>query len=420
MEKGLNESEISPNDDVPRYKIGTVASLLGVTPNLLRAWERRYAFTRPARQTGRQRLYSERDLALLGRVVELIHQGLSVGEVAALGVENLEPPERPDKDGNFPLPVAYQRASGRTFETPLAAWIPELPARRSSGRYAGEGLDVRLEELNAEQSATVHRLYQILKGLYELWTYMEYQPAERLVARRLVQLQDPRLVDEIEKLQRASHAGESLLLVASLHDASHGALSLMVEDLATRDLKSASGKSLALLISLARDQAKILRNAFVDLDPGLREADEQLKAHGAVPIMAKIGHLEEAGWVDRVVANFSGFLTCRCLETSCLDRLLYRCLAWYGRRPGLHLWVTQEANDWVRWSFQAPAQGAEPKHDPFSVYLMSKVAGRTPRSTLAKGFLGARRQDGTDWLWFHWPVYLPPPDIPRCLCHPLS
>jgi len=35
--------------ETPRYSLGAVARRLGVTPHLLRAWERRYGAVRPAR-----------------------------------------------------------------------------------------------------------------------------------------------------------------------------------------------------------------------------------------------------------------------------------------------------------------------------------------------------------------------------------
>jgi predicted DNA-binding transcriptional regulator AlpA len=42
-----------------------VASLLGVSPNMLREWERRYAFPRPRRSPGKARLFAEVEIAAL-------------------------------------------------------------------------------------------------------------------------------------------------------------------------------------------------------------------------------------------------------------------------------------------------------------------------------------------------------------------
>lgn len=67
------------------YKMGTLASLTGLSPILLRAWERRHDLLLPERTAGGHRLYTEDDLRVLRRVQELLGQGRSIGEVAALG-----------------------------------------------------------------------------------------------------------------------------------------------------------------------------------------------------------------------------------------------------------------------------------------------------------------------------------------------
>lgn len=65
--------------------MGTLAELTGLSPILLRAWERRHDLLQPERTSGGHRLYTEDDLRVLRRVQELIAQGRSIGEVAALG-----------------------------------------------------------------------------------------------------------------------------------------------------------------------------------------------------------------------------------------------------------------------------------------------------------------------------------------------
>ena len=71
------------------YKIKTVAERSGFSANLLRAWERRYDFLEPDRQASGHRLYSEKDLRVLRSVKQLLDQGYSVGEAAAMGREAL-------------------------------------------------------------------------------------------------------------------------------------------------------------------------------------------------------------------------------------------------------------------------------------------------------------------------------------------
>lgn len=71
------------------YKTSTLVRLTGISPALLRAWERRHALLEPRRTTGGHRLYTEDDLAVLRAVQDLLREGRSIGEVAARGREAL-------------------------------------------------------------------------------------------------------------------------------------------------------------------------------------------------------------------------------------------------------------------------------------------------------------------------------------------
>jgi len=66
------------------YRIRTVVDLTGVPRNTLLAWERRYGVPTPDRTDGGHRVYSEDDVQLLRRLVDLIDQGHRVGEAIAL------------------------------------------------------------------------------------------------------------------------------------------------------------------------------------------------------------------------------------------------------------------------------------------------------------------------------------------------
>jgi DNA-binding transcriptional MerR regulator len=89
------------------YTIGEVATLVGLSPNTIRAWERRYAVVRPRRTTSRQRRYSEEDVELLRRVRrELMAGGLSIQGAARTersrpdrGVSGLTAPSATDGIG---------------------------------------------------------------------------------------------------------------------------------------------------------------------------------------------------------------------------------------------------------------------------------------------------------------------------------
>jgi DNA-binding transcriptional MerR regulator len=71
------------------HKMATVSRLTGFKPELLRAWESRHGILAPVRGPGGQRLYSDKDMAILQGVRALLGQGRSISEIAALGRRQL-------------------------------------------------------------------------------------------------------------------------------------------------------------------------------------------------------------------------------------------------------------------------------------------------------------------------------------------
>src|SRR5690349_24660950 len=58
-------------------RIGELSRRVGVSPEVLRAWERRYGVLRPTRSEGGFRLYSRADEERVRRMLALQQQGLS-------------------------------------------------------------------------------------------------------------------------------------------------------------------------------------------------------------------------------------------------------------------------------------------------------------------------------------------------------
>src|SRR5689334_12023411 len=72
-------------------RIGELSRRSGVSPELLRAWERRYGLLCPERSSGGLRLYREADLARVQRMRRHLAAGLAAAEAAALAAGE-EPP----------------------------------------------------------------------------------------------------------------------------------------------------------------------------------------------------------------------------------------------------------------------------------------------------------------------------------------
>jgi MerR family transcriptional regulator, light-induced transcriptional regulator len=73
----------------PRYPVRLVALRTGLSPHVLRAWERRYQVVAPSRTSGGQRLYSDLDVERLRRLRRLTDRGHAIGRLAGLPLDEL-------------------------------------------------------------------------------------------------------------------------------------------------------------------------------------------------------------------------------------------------------------------------------------------------------------------------------------------
>ncbi len=116
-------------------RIGAFARRVGVSPELLRAWERRYGLLDPIRSEGGFRLYTAEDAERVGRMQRALAEGLSAAEAARSA---LAQPGR----GEEPLEGARRRllAAVRGYdEPPLQSALDDA--------LAGFALETVLREL---------------------------------------------------------------------------------------------------------------------------------------------------------------------------------------------------------------------------------------------------------------------------------
>lgn len=81
--------DATPRPDPPyvRYlKTSEAAALLNVSPNTLRAWERRFGFPRPQRSEGRHRMFTHGEILALR---DALHDGLSISSAISRAREGL-------------------------------------------------------------------------------------------------------------------------------------------------------------------------------------------------------------------------------------------------------------------------------------------------------------------------------------------
>jgi MerR family transcriptional regulator, light-induced transcriptional regulator len=116
-------------------RIGEFARRAGVSPELLRAWERRYKLLQPVRTEGGFRLYTADDAEQVARMQQGLAQGLSAAEASRRALEQARPVEGLLEDAQRRLLTAFTEYDEATVQAVLDEAI------------AGFGLEAVLREL---------------------------------------------------------------------------------------------------------------------------------------------------------------------------------------------------------------------------------------------------------------------------------
>ena len=93
-------SYFMPADVDHMLRIGELGRRVGVSPELLRAWERRYGLLEPTRTAGGRRLYSAEDEQRVRTMQAHLGRGLSAAEAARLAISSGSPAALATGSGN--------------------------------------------------------------------------------------------------------------------------------------------------------------------------------------------------------------------------------------------------------------------------------------------------------------------------------
>jgi DNA-binding transcriptional MerR regulator len=154
--------------------IGELSRRVGVSPDLLRKWERRYAVLRPGRTVGNQRLYSRVDEARLRLMLRHVRSGVAAAQAAELA------------------------AAARFRITPGAAAVAAVDQAEESraemraalDRYDETGAEQALEKLFATRTATAvirDVFLPFLRELGERWASAHASVAQEHFASAFIQ-----------------------------------------------------------------------------------------------------------------------------------------------------------------------------------------------------------------------------------------
>lgn len=142
-----------------RVRIGELSRRVGVTPELLRAWESRYGVVQPERTAGGLRLYSEEDEQRVRRMQARIAGGLSPAEAARLSTAE-------------PSPAPTETAKAADLAAALQASFHALDETAAQA-----ALD-RLFATVAPDAALSRVILPFLRGLGDRWASGEASVAE--------------------------------------------------------------------------------------------------------------------------------------------------------------------------------------------------------------------------------------------------
>jgi DNA-binding transcriptional MerR regulator/methylmalonyl-CoA mutase cobalamin-binding subunit len=196
---------------VGRHPIGVVAERTGLSPDLLRVWERRYRAVEPSRATDGQRLYSDIDVERLRLLRLATLAGRSIRQVAQLDTEELTQLVREDESArqravrweDRAIPVSVGEDVERALEFARAVDAPALESllRRTA---AALGVPVFLDGLVAP----------LLRRMGDEWEAGRLSVAQEHLATAIIQ----RVLEGIIHFLVAPHGAPNLLLATLAGD----------------------------------------------------------------------------------------------------------------------------------------------------------------------------------------------------------
>jgi hypothetical protein len=339
------------------------------------------------------------------------------------------------------------------------------PTMLGSERYRGTGQECDLERLAPGDRETVCLLYDHLRGIYEAWRRDPDSPDWNEVATRTLTLAESGLMGrlgglgsgggsaaEAEAAADPGGDGGDGLVQRVLHDLKGGAATAVLAEaeLLEPGLRSAlerggvGSEGLEAVVLLARDQAKMMRNALVDLDPEERARDTVENPHRIDDLIerwADVRYRTLDGTIRvRAERDEPGMLASCCLEFGAVDRITYNLINNAARHS-----ADGEVALQARWAggenvLIAVTNRVEEEHgkwltrslrdDPAALFRwgVARGGGRAGGGTglglgiaaefvaaafgvpsvaeaLEGGYLGSTPLGDRLAVWFHWPSY---------------
>jgi DNA-binding transcriptional MerR regulator/methylmalonyl-CoA mutase cobalamin-binding subunit len=308
-----NEPVTDTPSTEPRYPVRLVAFRTGLSPHVLRAWERRYLVVSPSRSDGGQRLYSDLDVERLLRLRRLTDRGHAIGRIAALPLAELVrlEEESAGRDSGAPSESAADaadaaasalQATRRLDPTELQAVLERAAVTLGTPVFVDQVVGPLLERIGhgwSQRSVSVAQEHMATAVIRRVLGWLLRLYEARNGAPRLVVATPPHHTHELGALMAAASAAAEGWNVTYLGP-----------DLPVADLVSAAGQSGARAVALSA----VHQPEGGDLLGALRETRSRLPNDvallvGGTDALQRRADVEAAGArVIESLAEFRGLL----------------------------------------------------------------------------------------------------------------
>jgi len=334
--------------------------------------------------------------------------------------------------------------------SPRLALAPTDLTYTRATRDDGAGFSVTQSSFAAADVELLGRVYRVLRRAHGLWLHIRDAtrnggPLHIDLLRRhiLRELRDIRFLILLRDLGAPTYdlGAPSREVRGALHDIRGGALLALIGFAAAEArgemISDAEIRHAALR---ARDHARIMRQAIVDLDPQLREIDAEIKTHIAYDFVDKWNRSIYRAGERRVnvscSVDFAGMVANHDLETGALDRVLYNHVnnaAHYTADDQVDItalaindrltrWVVEntissEHNQGLREAtggnlgrlYQGGlTRGGHSIGLSVCAEIVASACGLPDIETaVQRGYIGATVSGQRYSAWFHWPIYRP-------------
>lgn len=286
------------NKELRKHPIQVAARRSGLSPDVIRVWERRYQAITPTRSATNRRFYNDEDIERLTLLAQVTSAGRRIGDVAGLDLKQLREMVWEDRSAEVRLPEPQARSDSGS-----------LPARHLSDCIkAVSELDAEALEANLSQArsalAPVVLMEQVMMPLMHLigerWYTGSMRAAEEHMTTPIVRAtlwslkNSHRADDNAPELLVATPAGqrhELGALMAAVVAASDGwRVTYLGSDLPATEIAAAAVTRRVTAIALSL--------TYPSDDPAM--GDELMILTGTVPAVVLVGGVAAAAYRDGI------------------------------------------------------------------------------------------------------------------------